>query len=306
MHYEGELAALATAFCWSNTSLLFYAAGKRIGSFQVNQIRTVFAVAFLLCVHLAVTGSIWPVWATQEQLVLLAVSGLIGLLLGDSFYFWSLVEVGPKLATLLMSLAPLIAAGVAWASLGEELGPYALAGMAVTMGGVALAVLGRRETRGGRARGRLWLGIGFGVLGAAGQGIGIVIAKKALVDFDALSGTLVRMTTAMVVLCGVAAVQLVLARRNAKPSALARGIRDVRAVGLTAGGAFFGPFIGVWLSLIAVTHAEVGVATTLMATVPIVVIPQTWLIQKERPTLLEVLGALAAVAGVFLLFYRTS
>ncbi len=304
MSYEGELAALATAFCWSATSLFFHAAGKRIGAFTVNQIRIVFAVAFLLCAHFAMTGSPWPGWASSEQLLLLAVSGWVGLLLGDSFYFWSLVEVGPKLATLLMTLAPLIAAGVAWVSLGEELGPYALAGMAVTMSGVVLAIWGRRDAPDGRTRGRLARGVCFGILGAVGQGVGIVIAKKALVSIDALSGTLIRMTAAMVVLISIAGAQAVIAHRTGKPSAIARGVRDLRAVGSTAGGAFFGPFVGVWLSLHAVMHAEIGVATTLMATVPIIVIPQTWMLQKERPTLLEVVGAAGAVAGVFLLFHR--
>lgn len=304
MAYEGELAALGTAVCWSGTSLFFHAAGKRIGAFPVNQIRIVLAVLFLLVAHFIATGTGWPADLDGSALLLLAGSGVIGLLIGDSFYFGALVEVGPKLATLLMALAPLIAAGAARVFLGEQLGPYAIAGMGVTIVGVALAVGGRREPSDRRARGRLGLGVLFGVLGAAGQGIGIVVAKPALTEISALSGTLVRMSAAMVALWFVAVTQLLLARRAGRPSALARGLRDPRAVGLTAGGAFLGPFVGVWLSLFAVMHAEVGVATTLMATVPVVVIPQTWLIQKEKPTLLEVIGAAAAVAGVFLLFQR--
>ena len=100
----------------------------------------------------------------------------------------------------------------------------------------------------------------------------------------------------------VAAVQFAASRKSGRPSALAASVRNVRAMGFTAGGAFFGPFLGVWLSLYAVTHGKVGVVCMLMATIPIIVIPQMWLIHRERPRLLEVLGAVITVAGISLLF----
>jgi len=302
MPHEGELAALATAVCWAGSSIFFHAAGRRIGALAVNQVRIVLAVGLLLLAHLALTGTLWPAEATPGQYGLLAGSGVIGLVLGDTFFFASLVQVGPKLATLLMTLAPLLAALLARWALGEALGPYAHAGMAVTMAGVALAVLGRRGGSTSPQRRNLWLGILFGVLAAAGQGVGIVLAKRALSDFSALSGTLLRMTAAMLVLVAVGAVQA--ATRREGRERLARTLRNGPAIGFTAAGAFFGSFVGIWLSLFAVKHAEVGVASTLMATVPIVVIPQTWLLRGERPTWLEVLGAVAAVVGVFLLFQR--
>ena len=196
MVYGGEIAALGTAICWSSTSMFFVAAGKRIGSFQVNQIRIVFAVLFLLFMHILVMGTLWPSGANARQLGLLGASGLVGLFLGDSCYFKALVMLGPKLATLLMTLHPLIAALFAWLVLGEALAAMAILGMGVATAGVAMAIMGRRGKGQDRQTVRLGLGIFLGVLGAIGQGAGIVIAKAGLENFNALSGTLVRMATA--------------------------------------------------------------------------------------------------------------
>lgn len=302
MGYYGEIAALATAVCWSTTSLFFAAAGKRIGSFQVNQTRIVFAVGFLLLMHLLAHGTTWPVDATWRQFGLLAASGLVGLFIGDTFYFKALVDLGPRLATLLMALYPLIAAFIAWLALGESLGFLALAGMGVATGGVALAILGRREKGKKQPVKYLWFGVLFGFLGAAGQGGGIVIAKLGLKDFDSLSGTLIRMTAAFAALWTVALFQFANSWRSGRPTLLVASIRNIRAMGFTAGGAFFGPFLGVWLSLYAVTHGKVGVVCMIMATIPIIIIPQAWIIHRERPSLLEFLGALVTVAGISLLF----
>lgn len=304
MAYYGEIAALGTAFCWSNTSMFFAAAGRRIGSFQVNQIRIVMAVAFLMLTHLTVHSTTWPVYTSWRQFGFLAASGIVGLFLGDTFYFRALVDLGPKLATLLMTLYPLIAAFIAWIALNEALGSMALLGMGIAVGGVSIAILGRRARGENRHVKHLALGLLFGLLGAVGQGGGIVLAKAGLKNFDSLSGTLIRMTVAMGALWMVAGVQFAAARKTGKAMALTASLKDLRAVGLTAGGAFFGPFIGVWLSLYAVMHAKVGVVCTITATIPIIVIPQTWLFHRERPTLLELLGAVTTVVGISLLFLR--
>lgn len=315
MAYEGEIAALATAFCWANTSMFFAAAGRRIGSFQVNQIRIVMAVIFLVVMHTVSKGALWPVHVSWFQFKYLALSGLVGLFLGDSFYFKALVDLGPKAATLMMSLYPIFAAFAAWLWMEEVLSAQGFAGMAIALGGVALAVLGRRAKNSDTGSGRRVLqGIAFGLLGAMGQGTGYVLAKIGLLSYGAstgnavpakfseLSGTLVRMTVAMAALWLVAGCQYVLSRRSGRPMVLWSSFKDTKALRFTAGGAFFGPFLGVWLSLYALTHGKVGVVSTIMATIPIIAIPLTWAVHKERPRMLEIVGALITAVGVSLLF----
>jgi len=69
------------------------------------------------------------------------------------------------------------------------------------------------------------------------------------------------------------------------------------------GGALFGPFIGVWLSLVAVQYAYVGIASTLMALPPIFLIPLSWWIFREKISLVAIVGTIIAVIGVALIFF---
>jgi drug/metabolite transporter (DMT)-like permease len=68
------------------------------------------------------------------------------------------------------------------------------------------------------------------------------------------------------------------------------------------GGAFFGPFLGVWLSLVAVRLTDVGIAATIMATTPVLVIPILMVLEHYRPTARALVGTAVTVAGVALLF----
>lgn len=79
-------------------------------------------------------------------------------------------------------------------------------------------------------------------------------------------------------------------------------LADRRALAYTATGAFFGPFLGVSLSLFAVQHAPTGVAASLMAISPLLIIPVAMLRGEERVGLGGIAGALLAVGGVALLF----
>ena len=80
------------------------------------------------------------------------------------------------------------------------------------------------------------------------------------------------------------------------------GVRDGRGMGYTTIGAFFGPFLGVSLSLMAVKFLPAGVAQTIMAVVPVLIIPFVVVINKEKVSLRAVVGACLAVAGVGVLF----
>ena len=115
--YVGEIAALATAFCWSLTSTFFSIAGRAVGSVVVNRARLVLAVFFLALTHLLIQGELLPVHAEPSRWWWLGCSGIIGLALGDSCLFQALVLVGPHLSMLLMSLVPVVSTLVAWAYL---------------------------------------------------------------------------------------------------------------------------------------------------------------------------------------------
>jgi drug/metabolite transporter (DMT)-like permease len=298
VHYAGELAALGTACCWAVGSNLFAAAGRRMGSAVLNRLRVTVAAVFLGLAMCAIHGVPWPTWATPAQLGLLAVSGIIGFVFGDTYYFRSLVILGPGSAALIASIAPLFTAVLAVPVLGEHLGGMALAGMALTLGGVYW-VLGESERiEHAHVEGSTFTGIVAGVLGALGQAGGYVLSKLALRDgLDPLSATIIRIAAA------VACVWVIAAFGGSIGRSL-EALRDRRAAVFMVGGAFAGPFLGVTLSLTALKYTAAGIAASITAIYPILTFFLASRFHGERISARILLGAAVAVAGVVVLFLR--
>jgi drug/metabolite transporter (DMT)-like permease len=78
--------------------------------------------------------------------------------------------------------------------------------------------------------------------------------------------------------------------------------RDPKALVQLSTGAFFGPFLGVSFSLVSIQHTSTGIASTIMAIVPILIIPPSVLLFREKVTAKEIIGAFLAVGGVALFF----
>ncbi len=296
--YLGELAALATSFLFAATSTQFTFAGREVGSGVVNRSRLILAVIFLITAHILL-GVDLPVGIAAERAFWLSISGIIGLVLGDAFLFQAFVLIGPRLSMLMMSLAPILATLLAWIFLGERLSAGQLFGVWLTVGGVALVVPERnnRSLKDQLDSRNYFLGILFGLAAAAGQAGGLVTAKLGLGgDFPALSGTLVRMVAAMIVLWSYTFV-----RRQVKITVLQ--LRDhPRASGFILGGSITGPFLGVTASLLAVQLTEIGVASTLMALPPIILLPVGYYIFHEQFGGQSIIGTLVAISGVAILF----
>jgi len=298
----GEIAALATSFCWSLNSVQFTFAGRRVGSRVVNRVRLALAVVFLSVAHLLLHGRLWPIQAELYRWGWLGLSGAIGLILGDGALFHAFLLIGPRKSMVLMTLVPVISTLAAWLALGETLLPIEVLAILITIGGIAWVVLEREpgrpsedEDRDERKRNSL-LGVLLGMGGATGQALGLVAAKRGLAgDFPALSATVIRMIVATTIIW-----LATLLRGQVGPTWVA--LRDKRARLWLVGGAFIGPFIGVWLSLIAVRTAPVGIASTLMALSPIMLIPFDHWIFDETITWRSIMGTLVALIGAAVIF----
>lgn len=296
--YLGELAALATATLWSLSSIAFTAGGRRVGSVIVNRSRLVMAVLFIGAAHWALYGHPFPWDAAPQRYLWLSLSGLVGLVIGDSMLFQSYVLVGARLGVLLLSLSPVFGALLAWLFLHETLAPSEIAAMALALAGVIWVVLERGKSPvQGATEGRGYaLGILFGAGAGLCQAAGLVLAKPALADgFPTLSATMIRMMTAML------AMWLLAALTGTAGHTIRRVRADRRAAAAILIGSFVGPFLGVWLSLVAVQSARVGIASTLMAMTPVISLPLVPLVFKERVSPRAVLGTLVAMAGVALM-----
>jgi drug/metabolite transporter (DMT)-like permease len=300
----GETAAIFAAVLWTANAILFSQAGKRIGSVGVNAFRILVAIAFLCVTHIIILGTLIPA-ANSAQWLWLGISGIVGLGIGDFALFAAYVIIGPKRSLLFMALAPVSSVLAGYVILNETLGPLALLGIAITLIGIVIVVLEKREDENDFKiqEGKKTYGFILGIIAAVGQGVGLVISKYGMVTvaddpkvpLDSLSATMIRM------IIGAIFIWVCITVVGRLPRTV-KSLRDKKALKLTSAGAFVGPFLGVWLSMVAITFTEAGIAMTLMSLMPVVVIPAVWLTHKEKTSGQGILGALIAVVGVAIIF----
>ncbi|MBX3463804.1 MAG: DMT family transporter [Planctomycetes bacterium] len=305
MPYRGEVCALLTALCWTGSSTSFAFASRAAGGLAANQFRLFAAVPVLVLLAAVLTGQWWPHHIGDQRVLLLAASGLVGLVLGDIGFFHALATIGPRVSSVVMSAWPAFAVAIE-AVRGHPTTGWVVLGIAVTVSGVTLVLLRSRE---GSAWNpgltpRQWgLGLAGALVGAVGQAGGVVLARAAMAagpdlpdGVDPLQATVVRMLAATV---GVQCVAI----GHRRPLACTAVFGSRRTVGAALLGAVFGPVLGVWLSMEATRHAaDVGVAASLMATTPIFLMPLAALLYGARIGWLGLVGTLLAVGGAALLF----
>jgi len=286
-HY-GELAALATAIFWTITALSFEHASKRVGSLAVNMIRLVMAFFMLGTLSFFIRGSFLPLDATPFAWFWLGLSGIVGLVLGDYFLFKSYPLITSRVAMLVMTLVPPMTAIIGWFLLGEKMIP-------LHVGGIFLAIFSR-PVHHKRIRLTYSLkGLAFAFIGAAGQAGGLVLSKYGMQDYNAFAASHIRIIIAIV---GYAMIILLLR----KGKLIRNAMKDAASLRTITLGSVFGPFLGISFSLLAVKYTHTGIASTIMAIVPILIIPPAILLFKQRFSWLEIVGALISVAGVALMF----
>ncbi len=291
----GEFAALGTAFCWTITALSFESAGKKVGSLAVNYIRLIIGFLFLSSFTLIFRGKLLPTDATTTNWNWLLLSGLVGFTLGDLFLFQAFVIIGARISMLIMALVPPVTAVIGWLFLGENLTGLEILAMLITIGGISLVILERGETRRQVQFSHPLSGILFAFGGTLGQAIGLIFSKYGMGEYSPFAATQIR------IIAGISGFTILFffMRRWGKVFA---ALKNRAAMSRITVGSFFGPFLGVSLSLLAVQNTLTGIASTIMAIVPILIIPPAVFIFKEKLNLKEVVGALIAVAGVTIYF----
>jgi drug/metabolite transporter (DMT)-like permease len=227
----------------------------------------------------------------------LSLSGIVGFVIGDLFLFQAFVDAGARTAMLVYSSVPPMTAVLGWLVLGERLTPVQLVAMALTVAGIMIVTTARAPEPIGDAipYPRRIRGVWLAVVGALGQAGGLVLSRYGAPTYDAFGATQIR------TLSGIAGfvVLFFIARRWRR---VFDALRDRVALRHIGRGAFFGPFLGVSMGLVAAQRAGTGVAATIIATVPVLLIPVAIVYFKERVTPREIAGSVTAVVGVGLLF----
>jgi drug/metabolite transporter (DMT)-like permease len=294
-NHIGEFAALLTALFWTVTSLSFETASHKIGSVAVNILRLIIGLIFLSVFTFIRRGIVLPFDASIDNWIWLTLSGLIGFVFGDLFLFKSYTIIGSRFSMLIMTLVPPLTAFFSFIIIGELLTLFHFLGMALTFSGIAIAIFSRNG-KGEKLSLKLApKGILFAFGGAIGQALGLVLSKFGLKGYDPFAATQIRIIAGIF---GYVAIVTILFRWGN----VIKATRNKEAMVFTSLGAFFGPFLGVSFSLIAVKYTEAGIASTIMALVPVFIILPAILIYKQKVTLTEIIGAIVSVAGVALFF----
>jgi len=296
MKFFGEIAALATAFFFALTALIFTSTGRSVGSQVTNRMRLLFALLYLIILNLILFHQLLPFSSDSSHWLWLSLSGVIGLSLGDTFLFQSMVSVGTRLGSLLLSLAPIFGSIIAWIFFGEVLSVLQITGITLALAGIAWVVASHQEPP-NTPHGHTRRGVIFGVLAGLGQAVGLVLSKQGM------SGGLSPFQANEIRLLAAVGFSWILAAVAGKAGSTFQELRGKpRVLGLLALGAFVGPVLGVVSSLIAIQYVEIGVASTLNALTPVIVLPISYFVLKEKVGWQAIVGTLIAIAGVAILF----
>ena len=285
----GGIAALVSAFFWALGAILWRKIGEKISPFSMNLSKGIIGILYLTAVLLVI--GIQPV--NMRAFLFLGASGLLGITLGDTFYFMSLMHLGPRLAALMGSLAPVFIAFSAVIFLGERPSFLVWVGIFLTVGGVAWVLwepMPQKEIIKNKS-----LGIKYGLLSIISMSAGVIFAKIGIISVSAIQATFLR------IFWGVIGLSLwgCLNRQLKNWLTPFKNLRLLKTVSFVV---FIGVFGGFWLFLLALKYIDASVAITLNSTAPLFILPMVAIILKEKIPIRAILGAVIAVGGVALIF----
>lgn len=309
MAYIGELISIGVAFSWTATALLSEFGSKRLGNLTLNVLRMGLALLFSLVLFGVITGNPLPAGVPAEACGWMLLSGLVGYVIGDYCLFQCYILIGSRFGQLFMTLAPLSAALMAWITLGQQMKPMSIVAMLVTLFGIGISVLGRGNHH--MVSLKLPLnGVLFAIGAAMCQGIGLVLSKIGMDHYDVAAMAKAGVSEWLIpfsanfyrCIAGIIGFTILLYFRDGIGH-LREAMHDRKGLSVAIATTIFGPFVGVGFSLMAVQYTAAGIASTLMAMTPIIILlPSYWLFH-EKITWKAVLGAFISVIGVSLFFF---
>jgi len=308
-NYIGEIISLGVACSWTIAALSSEVGSRRLGVFVMNVWRMLLALLFSVCLMWLTMGEPFPLYAGAEAWSWLLLSGVVGYFFGDWCLFNSYLTIGSRYGQLFMTLAPMFAALSAWVSIGQTLSAGSLIAMSVTIVGISISVLGR----GNHHKFSIQLpakGVLYGIGAGMGQGVGLVLSKIGLDHYTAdvpvavlpqvenylpFGANLIRC------LAGLFCFTIWLLVRG-EGSKMRTSIHNHKGMLAMLTAVISGPFVGVGFSLMAVQYTAAGIASTIMATTPILILLPSYYLFHQKITWKGFIGACISVVGVSLFF----
>lgn len=293
--YIGQGAAILTAVCWAITSTAFEKAGKKIGSVNLNLMRLLIALVFSCVFTFMTRGLPLPTDATGSMWRWLLISGFIGLFIGDLLLFEAFVKIGARISMLIFASVPIFSAVLAYVFLGEDMTIRQIIGMLITIFGIAMVILDNDKNQKKVKFTHPVVGILLAFGGAVAQSIGYIIGKYGMGGYNAFAATQIRLISGI-----LGFVLFFIITKQWK--SFFKSFEQKDAVKPIILGSFFGPFIGVSLSLYAVQRINPGVASTLVSITPVLLILYAMIFKGEKIRIKEIIGSIICVGGLAIIF----
>jgi drug/metabolite transporter (DMT)-like permease len=298
------LAALLTTLLFSISAICGQRSAKQIGGVEANFWRICAAAVFL-----AIWANFFGTRMNGEALPIFALSGLMGIGLGDTAYFQALTRLGTRRTVLVMQCftAP-IAALIEWLWLGTKLNAGEILFIAVILAGVAVAMAPGEHLE--IPHHRLLEGIGFGLLAALGGALGAVLSRKGYaVAFAAGEHPDPGTTGYQRVLGGALVPAIILLAAKWRSAHAHGGVFESKTFQISrekwgriwpwvVGNALAGQTLGVTAMQWALEKTPTGIVTAIIAMTPVVVLPMTRIMDNEKIGMRSLAGAVIGVAGV--------
>lgn len=295
-NFRGEIAALGTAFLWASASSVYTILGTKIPALLLNFLKGIVGLFFIILVFCFSPQSLENL--SWFPVLLLIISGMIGIGIGDTAYFQALNNLGARKTLLLETLAPPLTTILGWFFLNEKLLLKSYLGILITIMGVAW-VISERNPEGNQhkqkrqeKKGMQWI-----LLDILCQASGALIARYTfyIIEISPLLSSFFRLVGGTIILL------FFLGKKPVNYLNIMKNIWSIKIILLIIITAFGSTFLGIWLQQVALKFAPVGIAQTLLATSPLFIIPIA-MILGEKISLRAIVGVLVSLLGISLLF----
>lgn len=288
--YIGFSAALLSAASWALGSILFKQISETVSPFGVTLAKGFIGIILLGTVYLF--EGIFSV--SLNAVIVLTISGIIGIAIGDTLFFASLKNLGPKTQVIFFMFGNIMTAVFGMIFLKEFPSSMQWIGIMITLIGVASVLWSKIFSYSTNVSTGV-KGAVFGVLAMVCFSSSLVIAKDVLDEISTIGATFYRITSGTI---GMAMYGFL---TNDVKDWIKPFRNNGKMVLFFIGSVSVVMFGGFWLSLVAIKYVNIGVASALNATEPLFVLPLAYFILKEKISRIEIFGAVITVLGVVLL-----
>ena len=288
----GIVLGLTSAFIWATTSLAVKAQADRINPLSFN--------AFRMCIGAIFTLALLPFFGDAHALtqmstgavILLSLSSVIGIAVGDALYFWSMTKIGAARALPISGTYPLFTWAIAVPLLGEQITVSAMVGTALVIFGVYLLAPGNGSTISVDARTQR-LATFAAIAAAALWAVATTMLKIGMQESS-------HVIVVNAIRLPVAAIAGALVAQWQGGAAMWNGYNRKNLPQLIA-LAMYSTGIGMIVWTLTVDYAGAARAALLNTTAPLIGAPLAVIFLHERVTPKVAVGTLLAVWGVWLI-----